>query len=224
MLALVGSGEYLPPMDPVDRELIGRLPEAPRVVCLPTAAGKEGPERIEYWSNLGVEHFTGLGAHAQALPVIDRESADDPVLAEEIAGANFVYLSGGKPDYLYATLQGTRVWKAILAVLDRGGLLAGCSAGAMIQGEKFFGFPGWKSGFNLLPGKTIIPHYDEIPEGMLTPMRLLAGRTMTILGIEANTALLKTSAGYEVLGGGGVTVWNKTGKTRYTRGPLSSLT
>lgn len=223
MLALVGSGEYLPPMEPVDRQLIARLPEAPRVVCLPTAAGREGPERVEYWSSLGLEHFARLGADVQALPVIDRESADDPKLAERIAGANFIYLSGGKPDYLYATLQDTRTWKAILAVLERGGLLAGCSAGAMIQGEKFFGFPGWKNGFNLLPRKTIIPHYDEIPESMLVPMRLLAGKTLTILGIEANTALLKTSAGYEVLGSGGVTVWNKAGKARHTQGILSNL-
>lgn len=223
MLALVGSGEYLPPMEPVDRELIARLPESPRVVCLPTAAGREGTERVEYWSNLGLEHFTRLGAEVQALPVIDRESADDPRLADRIAGANFVYLSGGKPDYLFAALRDTRTWKAILTVLERGGLLAGCSAGAMIQGEKFFGFPGWKSGFKLLPGKTIIPHYDEIPESVMAPMRLLAGKSLTILGIEANTALLKTSGRYEVLGSGGVTVWNKAGKARYTQGVLPNL-
>ncbi len=29
MLALVGSGEYLPPMEPVDRRLIERLGEPP---------------------------------------------------------------------------------------------------------------------------------------------------------------------------------------------------
>ena len=48
MLALVGSGEYLPAMAPVDRNLLARLDETPRVVCLPTAAGTKGPERIDY--------------------------------------------------------------------------------------------------------------------------------------------------------------------------------
>ena len=72
MLALVGSGEYLPAMEAVDRTLLDRLPEAPRVVCLPTAAGTEGPERIAYWSRLGVEHFTRLDAQAEAVPVVDR--------------------------------------------------------------------------------------------------------------------------------------------------------
>ena len=75
MLALVGSGEYLPPIAPLDRALINRLAAPVRVVCLPTAAGTEGPERIAYWSRLGVKHFSGLGVQVQALPVIDRASA-----------------------------------------------------------------------------------------------------------------------------------------------------
>lgn len=207
-------------MAPVDRELISRLAAPVRVVCLPTAAGTEGPERIGYWSRLGVEHFTGLGVQAETLPVIDRASADDPGLAAAVAAANFVYLSGGKPDYLHRTLDGSLVWQAILGVLERGGLLAGCSAGAMILGEKFFGFPGWKLGFAFLPGATIIPHFDELPQRMLRPMRRIAGKDLTILGIEGNTALVQTGNGYEVLGSGGVTVWNQAGQTRYTAGPL----
>ncbi len=39
-LVLVGAGEYLPVMDPVDRALLHRLGEPGRVVCLPTAAGE----------------------------------------------------------------------------------------------------------------------------------------------------------------------------------------
>ena len=62
MLAMVGSGEYLQPMEAVDRYLLHSLGEPARVVCLPTAAGTEGDERIAYWSDLGVEHFGGLGA------------------------------------------------------------------------------------------------------------------------------------------------------------------
>jgi cyanophycinase len=220
MLALVGSGEYLPPIEPLDRELIGRLPGPARVVCLPTAAGTEGSERIAYWSRLGVDHFARLGAPAAAVPVIDRVSANDPDLAAAIAGANFVYLSGGKPDYLYQTLAGSLAWEAIRSVLTAGGLLAGCSAGAMILGEKFFGFPGWKSGFNFLPGATIIPHYDEIPQAMIRSMRALTGKDTTLLGIEANTALVGSGERFEVLGSGGVTVWTRASKTRTTRGPL----
>lgn len=220
MLALVGSGEYLPAMEPVDRELISRLQEAPRVVCLPTAAGKEGPERINYWSCLGVDHFTGLNATVDALPVIDRASANDRDFATTIASANVVYLSGGKPNYLYDTLKGSLAWEAVLSVLDKGGLLAGCSAGAMVLGEKFFGFPGLKTGFNFLPGVTVIPHFDEIPAYVIKSVKALARKDLTVLGIEGNTALVCSGEHYEVLGRGGVVVWDRSGKTRYTCGPL----
>ena len=222
-IALVGSGEYLPAMAPVDRNLLARLDETPRVVCLPTAAGTEGPERIDYWARLGVEHFQSLGAAAQSVPVIDRTGATNPDYAAAVAQANFVYLSGGKPDYLYQTLAGSAVWHAIEAVLSSGGILAGCSAGAMILGEKFFGFPGWRQGFGYLPGATVIPHFDEIPALMVQSIRLFAG-AMTTLGIDGNTALVQGAAGYEVVGAGGVTVWNQAGKRRYTQGPLPAWT
>ncbi len=224
MLALTGSGEYLPPMEEVDRELIRRLPAPARVVCLPTAAGTEGPERIGYWSKLGEDHFNSLGAQVESLPVIDRASANDPGLAGIILKANFVYLSGGKPNYLYDTLAGSRAWEAILAVLEKGGILAGCSAGAMVLGEKFYGFPGLKNGFNFLPGATVVPHFNEISQAFLQPIRMAAGNKYTLVGIEGFTAFLQSKTGaevqYEVLGSGGVTVWNGNGKTRYTQGPL----
>jgi cyanophycinase len=220
MLALVGSGEYLPAMEPVDRDLLSRLKGPPRVVCLPTAAGKEGPERIAYWSRLGIDHFTRLKVQVESLPVIDHASANDETLASTIDRANFVYLSGGKPHHLYSTLKSSLAWEAIRSVLSRGGLLAGCSAGAMILGEKFFGFPGLRPGFNFLSRVTVIPHYDEFPGYVITSIRVMAGKDLIVLGIEGNTALFSNGEHYEVLGTGGVIVWKKGGKTRYIRGPL----
>lgn len=217
MLALVGSGEYLPPIAAVDRELARRLSSPPRVVCLPTAAGTEGAERIRYWMHLGEGHFSRLGFSVQSLPVIDRPSANNPTFAETIAQAHFVYLSGGRPDYLYDTLQGSRAWDAILSVLANGGLLAGCSAGAMVLGEKFFGFPQWKAGFNLIRGVTVIPHFDEIPEFMLKAARRLVRQRLTVIGVEASTALVIDDGRYEVLGSGGVTLWTKERRMRYTQ-------
>jgi cyanophycinase len=221
MLAMVGSGEYLPEMESVDRTLLARLGTNPQVVCLPTAAGTESAERIAYWTKLGEAHFQRLGVSVTSLPVIDRASADNPQLAARIRDANFVYLSGGRPDYLFTTLQGSLAWAAINEVVARGGTLAGCSAGAMIQGEKFFGFPGWRRGFGLIPGVTILPHYDEIPEAFVNPVRMLVARKMTVIGIESLTALVRGPDGqYDVLGPGGVIIWRRSGKTRYTAGPL----
>jgi cyanophycinase len=220
MLALVGSGEYLPPMELVDRQLIDSLGEAPRVVCLPTAAGQEGEERIGYWRDLGVQHFSRLGAQVESLPVIDRAGALETRWAERIAEANFVYLSGGRPDYLYRTFESTPVWQAILSVHEGGGVVAGCSAGAMIMGSRLMGFPGLQPAFGLIPKSVIVPHFDEIPAAFVKTVQFLAARDKTVIGIEGNTALVVESDRYEVLGSGGVTIWNHHEHARYTAGQL----
>ncbi len=217
-LALVGSGEYLPPMEPVDHFLLSCLPGPANVVCLPTAAGTEGPERIAYWSNLGTSHFTRLGAaQVDALPVIDRPSAQNPAFAERIRSANFVYLSGGKPDYLYNTLEGTPVWGAIVGVLERGGVVAGCSAGAMIMGARTATgfFSGTQKAFGFLADAFILPHFDEMP-GWIANLVPALVKDLTLVGVEGNTALVCNHNGVRVEGSGGVTIGRRGQRTRYT--------
>jgi cyanophycinase len=218
MLALVGSGEYLPPMEAVDRYLLGLLKTEPHVVCLPTAAGTEGSARISYWLELGKAHFSRLGVQVESLPVIDQASANHAGFVERIQQANFIYLSGGKPDYLYRTLTNSMAWAAIMEVVNKGGVLAGCSAGAMIMGARIPGFPRSQPAFGLLPGTIIMPHFDEIPKAMINALRLWARGETTLLGIDGNTALVGGDEGYQVVGSGGVLIWNQRGKTRYTHG------
>lgn len=220
-LALVGAGEYLPRIQHVDRWLLDRLGTTPHVVCLPTAAGQEGVERIGYWKELGVQHFKQLGAQVEALDVIDRTTAMYESHADHIRAANFVYLSGGRPAHLYESLVETPVMAAILDVLGRGGVVAGCSAGAMIWGEQFRSFrsmPQWNPGFNHTPGAVIIPHFDEIPSAMLSAAWETRPAGLSILGIDRDTALVLAEGTVTVHGLGGVTVWNETRKTRYQDG------
>jgi cyanophycinase len=223
MLALIGSGEYLPPMEPVDRYLLNQLPGPARVVCLPTAAGTEGQARLKYWMDLGVEHFTQLGVQVEAVEIATRAHAHEPRLVEPINLANFIYLSGGKPDYLYKTLEGTLAWEAIINVHQRGGVVAGCSAGAMIMGEGIMGMRGVSEGFGLLPGVMIMPHFDEISGWMVRTARLFAGKRFTLVGIDGNTALVQEGETQKVVGIGGVTVFRKDGSQRYAGGEVVEL-
>lgn len=207
-LALTGSGEYLKDMEPVDRYLIGLLKQPVKVVCLPTGAGTEGVERIAYWAALGENHFRSLGVEVHSLGVVDRPSAMDEDLAAQIRSANFVYLSGGKPWYLFAALADTPVWQAITGVLQNGGVVAGCSAGAMIFGK---GIPGKgmfgprTAGFGYLPNHMILPHYDEVPKALRRSFRLIAGK-LDVVGIEGYTALVCRRDGCFVVGKGKVEV------------------
>ncbi len=221
-LALVGSGEYLPTMERVDRWLLDCVPGTPRVALLPTASGHYGPRRIQYWLDLGMEHFARLGAKVDPVNVRDSEDAQDEQLAARISESNFVYLSGGRPNYLKECLDGTLLLQAIHRVLESGGVVAGCSAGAMIWGEKFPGFPKrvwpWHDGFNVLEDAAILPHYDEIPAWLAWLTRASRLNRLAILGIDRDTALVCRKGRYEVRGSGSVVVRNRDGATSYVEG------
>ncbi|GAP15435.1 cyanophycinase [Longilinea arvoryzae] len=221
LLALVGSGEYLPGMQPVDRWLMEWLDRPVNVVCLPTAAGTEGNERLDYWNHLGVEHFRNLGAASvNALPVIDRSSAENAAFADQIRAANLIYLSGGKPAYLHATLANTVVWQAIEAVLANGGVIAGCSAGAMIFGDRIPRARSpfeWGPAFGYLPGCLIMPHFDELPPFLKSAIPWVVQRNL-LVGIEGYTALICVQSGFQVRGRGGVTLATQHQRNRYCQG------
>lgn len=220
MFVLVGSGEYLPTVDQIDQTLLSRLSAPGRVVCLPTAAGREGEAMVNSWMDRGVAHFTRLGAQATAVPVIDAVTAQNESYAATIRAANFVYLSGGHPGYLAETLSDTAVWQAILDVHQQGGIVAGCSAGAMIMGERIAGPGGNRDGFGLLPGTIIMPHFDEIPGMLSRVVRLFSDHSLTMVGIDGQTALVVNNGQYEVLGRKQVTVFGSQGTNKYRAGPL----
>ena len=51
-VALIGAGEYLPPIATVDKALLERVGDTPRVVVLPTAAAPDGPGIPERWAQM----------------------------------------------------------------------------------------------------------------------------------------------------------------------------
>ncbi len=221
-IAMVGAGEYLERCREIDEHLLGLLEvegRSPRVACLPTAAARDGEKVWRGWSARGVEWFTSLGADTVAVDVVDRAGADDPAMAEQVADADLVYLSGGKPTLLHDLLHDSAVWASIDAVLRRGGILAGCSAGAMVQGGHIAGFRGGagQNGFGLLPGTVVIPHFDEYPSMIAGVLRRVTGRGHTVVGVDGGTALVRHGEDFRAVGEGGVEVWGPEGHHRFER-------
>ncbi|HVB74939.1 MAG TPA: cyanophycinase [Ktedonobacteraceae bacterium] len=221
IVALVGAGEYLPKMNQVDQYLLEQLDERPRVVVLPTASAPDGAGVPERWNTMGVEHFTSLGATVEPLMLLTREDANKPEIVEELAAANFIYFSGGKPSYLLQTLAGTKAWQSIRHVYERGGIVAGCSAGAMVMGAVLFDFPQvWRTipALGLVPGIAVIPHFDEIPRPLTSTIASIERHKITIVGVDGATALVVSDGHWTVKGTGGVTVITEKQKHRYLAG------
>ncbi len=199
-IALVGSGEYLPKLQALEQELL-RLGisrgKSNTYIQIPTAAGKEGDDRLDFWRQRGAEQGARIDCQVKYLPVLTRDDAQNPQWIEAIKSAGLIYFSGGDPVYLCEIFSQTPMWEAIISAWQEGASLAGCSAGAMAFGGKIIGIrrSQMSEGLSLLPKIEVIPHYDKFL-GWL-PDRVAAAivrkdTDTALLGIDENTALVLT--------------------------------
>lgn len=234
LIALLGSGEYLPVMEDIDRHLLDSLNlngRAPRVVCLPTAAGQEGEASVNRWSDMGVRHFQRLGAQVQPAFVIDSHSANDPGWASLLEAADLIYFSGGNPTYLLETMRGSLAWEAAEKAWARGAVFAGCSAGAMILAQQVpnIRLPGLKAkaGFQVIPPKYVLPHFNRVRamfSALLFTYRHALKDDESLLGIDENTALVgHAGQTWTVMGQGKAYIITREEKKEYSAGESLSL-
>ncbi len=176
---------------------------------------------------MGVSHFGELGAEVEPVLVRDRAAADDPAAAQAIGEADLVYLSGGKPAYLMRVLDGSAVGRALADAHQRGAVLAGCSAGAMVLAGHAFDFrvriAPWPLRWRLGPrvrrraprsSRTTTPG----PSRFSALIALQAPRGSRVLGIDEETAVVGRDGAWQVHGRSRVTVWRGRRRDRYRAG------
>jgi cyanophycinase len=217
-IALVGSGEYLPQAQALESELL-RLAisrgKSNTFIQIPTAAGKEGSESLDFWRARGAKQGERIGCEVIYLPALTREDAHNLEFIAKIEGAGLIYFSGGDPVHLAEVFRDTPLWSAIVSAWESGSSLAGCSAGAMAFGGKIIGIrrSHISEGLNLLPEIEVIPHYDKflgwLPDRVAAAIVRKDANT-TLLGIDEDTALVLTDR------------WRKygSGKVHLLRGEL----
>ena len=157
--------------------------------------------------------------------VLDRAAMEDPAYVAALASADFIYLSGGNPGYLVETLRDSAAWRAIRQVWERGGALAGCSAGAMAFGQLTLvrrapdWLPSaWEPALGLLDEAGVIPHYDRIGPERAAPRVAAAPPGLIVLGIDEETAILTVDGVSRVLGARTATVWRDGKATVFRAG------
>jgi cyanophycinase len=203
----------------------------PRVAILPTASYPDGEDVFQRWASMGVAHFGELGAEVEPVMVRDRQEADDAAAAQAVGEADLIYLSGGKPAYLMRTLEGSAVAAAMVSAHRRGAVLAGCSAGAMVLAGHAFDFRlgplpwllRWRQGFDLVPGASVMPHYDAWPEPICALIAFQAPRGSVVIGIDEGTAAVGRDGAWQVHGRSRVTLWRGRRRDRYRAGEVFRL-
>ncbi|GAC1620536.1 MAG: cyanophycinase [Ktedonobacteraceae bacterium] len=208
-VALVGSGEYLDAMNEVDAYLLETVGGAStaRVALLPTASGLE-PNGPLAWNDLGMSHFEKLGVtDIRATLIIDRLSAIDPRQLALLQDVDLYYFSGGNPQHIIETMHGSSAWNIIKAAYDRGAILAGCSAGAMMLSGRTISvrqvMMGNKVDFvealGIVPQFIVFPHFDRmagfLDQDRFQQLLLSVPQGYTVVGIDEDTALVRVEPG-----------------------------
>lgn len=202
-LALVGSGEYLPAMAEFEKSLVHdgvKNGKEARYVQIPTAAGRESADRLEYWKQLGLTQAKAIGVEATYLPIYTREDAFNQEYVDAVTNSALMYMSGGDPHHLAEVLIDTPLWSAIVENWKTGASLAGCSAGAMVLSAHIPNFRLLKKtatqGLNLLPEIRVIPHFNKffkwIPESAAKVLLHVPDNSI-LIGVDELTAIVKRS-------------------------------
>lgn len=206
-LALVGGEEFRPGCEDADREIMQASGQDPcRVAVIPTAA-VDAPARA---AQNGVAYFSRLGADARQLMVLQREHAQDPKVVQGVQDAGVIYFTGGSPEHLLATLQGSRLLQAILAEVEKGAVLAGSSAGAMVMGSLMRRprLGQWVEALGLVPNLAVLPHHERgDPVATCASLQGQIPPDLTVLGIDARSGCLGRPGSWRVVGPGRVTVY-----------------
>ncbi len=125
-----------------------------KLLVIPTA-DPENPldeSRLDYWKRRNPESVALL--HADSRPVAEQES-----FAEPLKHATGVWISGGYQGRLAAMYCGTPVERELAALFQRGGVIAGTSAGAAILSRVMLVRNECQQGFDMVPHCVIDQHF-----------------------------------------------------------------
>jgi cyanophycinase len=181
-------------------------------VNIPTASAVPGMVEIR-----GAGVFTrDVSLNVTFLNARTRQQADSKTFVAPLKTANAVAFDGGRQWRLVDRYAGTRTEREIRGVLDRGGLIAGSSAGAAIQGSFLVrgspkntfivDAPDHEVGFGYISNVAIDPHV-VVRHRECDLARLIARHPGLLgIGIDESTAVIVKKNLMTVIGLGSVLI------------------
>jgi cyanophycinase len=221
ILLLEGGCEFQGEMEEPDKKALALAGgKNARVVIIPTAAAADNNSKRA--GHTASKWFRTLGArHISALPIIDKNSANDPELSTELDHANLIYILGGFPGYLDHTLKESRCLNALWVAYEKGAVIAGSSAGAMVLCEWYFDPANKKiqKGIGILKNVILIPHHDTSGRSWHS-LYFDNISDIQCIGIDEQTGMMNQADRHQwtVYGKGKVTLYLKTSIATYRTG------
>ncbi len=225
-LVIVGGAMKDPAILERFMELAGG-PEAPLVI-IPTAGGADHYDQS--WR--GIRQFQEAGfKNITLVHTYDRAQADSEEFVQPLKEARAVFFTGGRQWRLADAYLNTLVHKELFALLDRGGVIGGSSAGATIQGSYLVRgdtktntimMGDHTKGMNFLRNTGIDQHLLKRNRQFDLLEVVEAHPDLLGIGIDEDTALVVQDDRFEVLGQGYVAIYD-TNKHIPPSGPFYFL-
>jgi cyanophycinase len=146
-----------------------------------------------------------------------REEANKEKFIQPLRLAKAVWISGGNPGRFMSVYKGTRVEKELKLFLQRGGIIAGESAGAIVQGSYTIrGNPdkpvlmvtGSEQGLGLLQQVAVNPHLSAQKRENELVSIIDKYPTLLGIGIDDDTGILIQNGIGEIFGSGRVAIYD----------------
>lgn len=147
----------------------------------------------------------------------NRKTANSEEFVKPLRTANGVWISGGNAGRLAQAYLDTLTQRELMAVLQRGGVIGGNSAGAIIQGSYTIrGNPdkpvlmakGSERGFAFLNDVAINPHLSEAMRQNELVTIIDAHPKLLGIGIDEKAAIVVTGDRFQVIGKGRVAIYD----------------
>lgn len=184
------------------RDFVDRCGKGTHLVVIPTATfGPDKPipreEMQAKWTKRGFGRVSVVHTHVA-------EAAMAPLFSVALDDADCVWISGGAQARLETAYVGTPVPRKIAKVVERGGVVAGYSAGATVLTDvmirKGEDGPEDGHGFALLPGILIDQHFVAKRRKPRLMAMLERHPELVGYGIDERTALKIEGDRFEVIG------------------------
>jgi cyanophycinase len=203
-------------------------PEA-NIVVIPTAQEGNDPA---YWAEDMLDLQNAGARHLKVLHTRDRKVADSEEFTAPLREASGVFFVGGRQWRLADAYLNTRVQKELGGILERGGILAGTSAGATIMGSYLV--RGDTSGNTVIIGdhtegmgflKNVAIDQHLLKRNRQFDMVAVIEKHPELLGIgiDEDTAILVRRDSFQVLGASYVVIYDHNRKLD-SGGPFYMLT
>jgi cyanophycinase-like exopeptidase len=176
------------------------------VVILPTAAARGRPDVAAAIGSAAFERrakAAGFAVRVDVALVVDAASADDQALAALLADADLIHLPGGDPDIVPGLLDGSPAGRGVRAARERGAVVGGASAGAMVLAEWSWTPQGGIHGLGFVRGLAVVPHYDDVRRlAWQAGLDRVAPAGLGYLGLDERTGVISADGGWRVVGEG----------------------